>query len=115
MHGTFDGEEFGQAVLEAIKANVDRRCAALEAKITRLEAMLEQRNFSYSGKRANDAAQAEWLLDYEIKLIDNGDGATDLAAAVERLRLQTGGAARRVNREVAPHGGARWQRAAVKG
>lgn len=45
MHGTFDGEEFGQAILEAIKSYVDGRCAALETKI----ALLEQRSFSYQG------------------------------------------------------------------
>jgi hypothetical protein len=45
MHGAFDGEEFGQTILEAIKSYLDRRCAALETKI----ALLEQRSFSYQG------------------------------------------------------------------
>ena len=29
MHGTFDGEEFGQAIVEGIKAYVDRAKVAL--------------------------------------------------------------------------------------
>ena len=49
MHGTFDGKELGQAIVESVKAYVDRtvnaRCAALETKI----ALLEQRDFSYQG------------------------------------------------------------------
>jgi hypothetical protein len=64
MHGTFDGEE-----------RAWKPCSSNAISVIRV-----------SGKRANDAAQADWLLDYEIKLIDNGDSATDLAAAVERLR-----------------------------
>ena len=47
MHGTFDGEEFGQAIVESIKAYVDRainaRCPALEAKILCLEPTLASR------------------------------------------------------------------------
>jgi hypothetical protein len=35
-----------------------------------------------SGKRANDAARADWLLDYEIKLIDQAGDAADLDVSV---------------------------------
>lgn len=45
----FDGQEFGETIVEAVKAYVDRtvnaRCAALETKIT----LLEQRSFTYQG------------------------------------------------------------------
>jgi hypothetical protein len=42
MHGSnfdnFDGQEFGEETVRAIKGYVERKCAALEAKIALLEA-----------------------------------------------------------------------------
>jgi hypothetical protein len=46
---TFDGEEFGKAVVEAVQAAIERRCLELEVKIARLEAQLEQKSFAYVG------------------------------------------------------------------
>ena len=45
----FDGEEFGKAVVEAVRAAIERRCLALEMRIVKLEAQLEQKSFAYVG------------------------------------------------------------------
>jgi soluble cytochrome b562 len=44
-----DGEAFGEQIVAAIKGYVERKCAALEAKIAVLEAQLEAKNFAYVG------------------------------------------------------------------
>jgi hypothetical protein len=42
----FDGEEFGTAIVDSVKAYVNARCSVLEAKIARLEILLEAKNFA---------------------------------------------------------------------
>jgi hypothetical protein len=59
-----------------------------------------------------DAAQEEWLADYEIAMIDiGGDPANH--AALERLRAGACTAARSGHHENAQHGDARWENFAV--
>ena len=49
MSDVFDGETFGEEIVSAVKAFVERRCSALETKIARLEATIEAKNFAYMG------------------------------------------------------------------
>ena len=53
FNSTQDAEDFGRdlaiSTKDAINKALEKRCSVIEAKLARLEAMIEQKNFAYMG------------------------------------------------------------------